>query len=108
MPLDDRVPFPLEQDSVREQGSASLAAAEVPAQARFASFVSADARAPPPVAEPASSASYPQFVDTPSASAVRPRLRFADPPVAGPSARGPAEEEDDDGASVVSNPPGCG
>ena len=34
-----------------------------------------------------------------------PRVRFADPPVAGTSARGPVEEEDDDGVSVTSNPP---
>ena len=29
------------------------------------------------------------------------RVRFADPPVAGPSAPEPAEEEDDDGTSVL-------
>ena len=39
---------------------------------------------------------------------LRLRVCFADPPVAGPSAPGPAEEEDDDGASVVSNPLGRG
>ena len=79
--------------------------------ARFASFVSADVRAPPPVAEPATTSSNAPFADnqaSPSASSIRPRVHFVDPPVAGPSAPGPAEEEDDNGASVVSNPPGRG
>ena len=115
VPSDDRVPFPLEQVYVRERGSASSAdaqvpsaATEVPAPARFASFVSADARAPPPVAEPASASSNAPFADdqaSPSTLSACPLVRHADPPVAGPSTPGPAEKEDDDGASVVFNLP---
>ena len=63
-----------------------------------------DVHAPPPVAVHVSSA----FADAkalPSASFAHPCVRFANPPIAGPSTPGPVEEEDDDGASVTSNPP---
>ena len=115
MPSDDRVPFPLDQEYVRERGSASSAdvqvlpaAAEVPAQAKVRSFVTADARAPPPVAETSSASFRAPFAEaqaSPFAASACLSVRFADPPVTGPSTPGPAEEEDDNGASVVSNPP---
>ena len=107
---DGRVPSPLVQGNVRGQGATASAAAQVspaaaefPAQARTF-VVNADVYAPPPVAEHASFA----FADakvSPSASFARLRVCFADPPIAGPSVPGPAEEEDDDGASVTSNLP---
>ena len=77
VPSDDRVHFPLDQDYVRERGSALSADVQV------ASFASADARAPPLVAEPASAFSHAPFADAQaslSASFARPRVCFVDLP----------------------------
>ena len=66
--------------------------------------MSADVHAPPSGAESTSSA----FADAPNPSAAsfaRLRVRFADPPASAPPASGPAGEDDDDRASVMSNPP---
>ena len=102
MPFGSRVPFPLDQDYVvRDSGCALSADAEVPAQVRTASFVSVDARLPLVVTEALSlahpsastvSASAPlrwplaEAQAPPTAASTRPRMRFVDPPVAGPSA----------------------
>ena len=66
--------------------------------------MTADVHAPPPVAGHASSTFLTAHASS-SASSTRLSVHFADPPVAGTSAPGPAEEEDDYVASVVSNPP---
>ena len=124
-----RIPFPLDQGNAygRDDRAALSAAAQVPpavveAPARVsasASFVSVGAQVPPAVAEGPSlvldsssmvsvSAQVPPVVvGAPAQTAMvgnRLRARFAVPPVAGSSTPEPAEEEDDNVASVVSNP----
>ena len=113
MPSGSRIPFPLAQGNayVRDGRYALSADAQVPpAQVR----ASAGAQALPALAFNSASAVSASaqvhlvVAEAPAQPAVecdRPLVRFAVSPVAGSSAPGQVEEEDDDGASIMSNPP---